>query len=126
MALWLKANSPSSDVVISTRARLARNLRGTPFPCKLRRAEDAQKVMDAAKGAFLRPGMDLRLEHMADISPVLRERYIEQRIISRDLAANPNGALIISPDEAVSVMLMEEDHYRLQCIKSGMDVDGSL
>jgi len=126
MALWLKQNTLESDVVISTRVRLARNLEGLPFPHMIRGTSRAEQVKDTAKRAFLQPGMDFIYEELKDLSPVHKARLVEQHIVSAELAACPDGAMVLSPDESICVMLMEEDHFRLQCIKSGMDVDGAL
>ena len=75
---------------------------------------------------FLRPGMDFSLTEMKTLSPLERTRMVEQHLISRDLAKSSDGAVLLSPDQTVGIMMMEEDHYRLQCIKSGFQVDAAL
>lgn len=126
MALWLKENENDSDVVISTRVRLARNLKGLPFPHVIRGTARAERVKQVAKDAFVQPGMDFQFLEMKDLSEINKERYVEQHVISRELADLPDAAIVLSPDESISVMLLEEDHFRLQCMKSGLDVEGAL
>ncbi len=121
MALWLKEEGKDSDVVVSTRVRLARNLAGVPFPHKIRGTKKVKKVIDTAKKTFVQSGSDFSMIEMEDLSPLEKTRLVEQHIISNDLANNQDGVVIVFPDESVSIMIMEEDHYRLQCIRSGFD-----
>lgn len=125
MALWLGPDSPDSDVAVSTRVRLARNIAHLPFPHRLD-AGGAQKVKTPARQAFLPEGSDYKWLEMSAVAPLYRRRMIEQHLISRELAASDRGAVVLSPDTRYSIMMMEEDHYRLQFIKGGFDVDTSL
>lgn len=125
MATWLKENNRESDVVVSTRVRLARNMADTPFPAKLRGTKEAGRVKEAAQAAFLSESSGFRLIEMDQLSPIARSRLAEQHIISSELAELPGGACIVSQDESVSIMMMEEDHFRLQCMVSGLDIDGA-
>ena len=126
MAMWLKDEGPENDIVASTRVRLARNLAGVPFPHRIAGTERAAEIQAPVKEMFLRPGMDFSLTEMKALSPLERTRMVEQHLISRDLAKSPDGAVLLSPDQTVGIMMMEEDHYRLQCIKSGFQVDAAL
>lgn len=126
MALWLKENALDSDVVISTRVRLARNLAGIPFPHRIAGTQRAEQVKETAKRAFLRDGMDFSYQEIRELSPINKTRLVEQHIISRELASGNEGAMILSPDESICVMIGEEDHYRLQCLRSGYDVDTAM
>ena len=126
MALWLKGEGPENDIVVSTRVRLARNLAGVPFPHKIMGTARVQEVKEPVRECFLRSGMDFSLTEMKDLTPLERTRLVEQHLISRDLAKSPDGAVLLSPDQTVGIMMMEEDHYRLQCIKSGFQVEAAL
>ena len=126
MAMWLKDEGPENDIVASTRVRLARNLAGVPFPHRIAGTERAAEIQAPVRAMFLRPGMDFSLTEMRALSPLERTRMVEQHLISRDLAKSPDGAVLLSPDQTVGIMMMEEDHYRLQCIKSGFQVDAAL
>ncbi len=126
MALWLKPGGIDSDVAVSTRVRLARNLVGVPCPHKTRGTSRAKYIIDAAKEAFLKNGSDFELIRMSELSPAGRAALVEQHVISKELSGAENGAAIVSPDKAVSVMINEEDHYRLQYMKSGCDPEGAF
>jgi len=121
MALWLKENAQDSDIVVSTRARLARNMAGIPFSHKIQGTAAAQQVKAAAEACFLGNGKDFTKSEMRELSVVERNRLIEQHLASRELCGSADGELILSPDQSVSIMVMEEDHYRLQYLKSGFD-----
>jgi len=111
-------------VVISTRIRLARNIRDVPFPG---RAGDAQRAgvlkvcQDAffATGAF-ENGYPFELDSLGK-----RERalLIERHLISKELADGTGGAVFISRDQTCSVMVNEEDHLRIQVMRGGFQLD---
>lgn len=122
MAEWLK-NAKDNDIVISTRVRLARNVAKLPFPHKLRGTEDEQKIYKTAKAAF--EHTDFRFVDTAKLAEADKLRAIEQHVLSRDLV-KLKGRAIISPDESMSIMVMEEDHFRLQCIRSGFMPDETM
>ncbi len=119
MARWLKENSADSDVVVSTRARLARNRAATPFPHKIAGTPQAALVRQAAVDTFIGNGRDFQLMEMKNLSEVEKNRLVEQHVASKELCASEDGALVLSPDESISIMIMEEDHYRLQYLKGG-------
>ena len=121
---WLRGTGPDSDVVVSSRIRLARNLAQFPFPV---RAEEATKaeVFGLLSGTL----GDL------DASPVLHpfdlegldeldaQLLVERQLVSRELAEGdgPRG-VAVSRDETVSVMMNEEDHLRIQVLGSGFAI----
>lgn len=114
------------DVAVSTRARLARNMEKLPFPHRLRGTARADAVYRAARAAFAKAGSDLRCAMMCELPRVERLRMAERRLISRELADAADGGCIYSEDGAVSVMLMEEDHFRLQAFRKGLDTAGAM
>lgn len=119
MAQWLK-NGKESDVVISTRARLARNMAGLPFPAVITGTPKVREITEPAIETFVR-NADFDVFYMKDLPALKRAAMTEDHIISKELAASKDGAVILSPDERLSIMLMEEDAYRLQCITPGFD-----
>jgi protein arginine kinase len=126
MPLWLRGETPQSDVVLSTRIRLARNLKEIPFPSMLRQKEDIQKVKELAKEALSAKGnSDFIYYDMESLNAIDKQALTERYLISRELAENPNGAVILGRDETLSVMIMEEDHYRLQCILGGLQLNNA-
>ena len=109
MALWLKEGGPESDVVVSTRVRLARNLAGLPFPHRIMGTERVREVKEPVKECFLKNGMDFSLTEMKNLSPLERTRLVEQHLISRDLAKSPDGAVLLSPDQTVGIKMCIRD-----------------
>jgi protein arginine kinase len=128
---WLAAGAPESDVVLSCRVRLARNLAQFPFIPRLdpRGAEEiSDKLEDALSDAKL-DGETFWVP-MTEATPLLRLMLRERHLISRDLApsedgqgAQPGRAVAFGASETMSVMVNEEDHVRLQAISGGFQLD---
>ena len=128
---WLRSDGPDTDVVVSCRVRLARNLEGRPFLARLA-GEQALELCEELRMSLL----DARIDGetwwvpMADAGSVLRLLLRERNLISRDLCpgeeggpAPPGRAVAFGETETVSVMVNEEDHLRLQALASGFDLD---
>lgn len=122
---WLRGSGPESDIVISTRIRLARNLADFPF---VRRCTPADRV---AIERIVRDGIDkvapwkdrITYVNVADIGQVDRQFLVERQLISRELSeAEGARGVAIDNDETFSVMINEEDHLRLQVMHSGLDL----
>jgi len=119
---WLRGTGPESEVVVSTRIRLARNLAHFPFT---NRATLAQKTEIEAR---LRDTIDrldiphrLTYVNVNGLNPLDRQFLLERQLISRELAANLEGPRGVAFDEreSVSIMINEEDQLRLQVMRSG-------
>lgn len=110
------------QTIISTRIRLARNLKGFPFPHKMSESA-ARKVTDSVEKALM--PIDNFVRHdMSAISELEGTVLQEQHLISPDLLReSPFGSVFISPDENVSIMVNEEDHIREQVILPGLALD---
>ncbi len=116
---WFKDYAPECDVVVSTRIRLARNLSDLPFPSHISSPEEINKVHQGAKESIL-VSPEFEYTHLADLSELDRRVLIEGHIISGEL--DKKGGLICNKDKSVSVMILEEDHYRLQSLGSGLSL----
>lgn len=121
---WLKGTGPESDIVMSSRVRLARNLAHYPF---VGRASDQERVEIER---FLREriaaspaGKDLEYIDVGQLEEVDRQFLVERQLISRE-HAEAQGARGVAIDrlEQVSLMINEEDHLRIQCMHSGLDL----
>lgn len=116
-----------SNVVISTRVRLARNLKEYPFPCKLSaqgREEVIEKVRDAVKNGNSVLANDFSYIKMSEVEPRQCVSLVEKRLVSPEFISDTAGrALLLSSDESLSIMLNEEDHIRLQVITKGLSLD---
>jgi protein arginine kinase len=123
---WLEGTGANSDIVLSTRVRLARNLQGHAFGTRSRDTERRQileHVRAAVRQTSLQGGPGYSLADM----PTLARRILHERhLVSRELAglngeaAAPGAGLFFDADEAVGIMVNEEDHLRLQAIVSGL------
>ncbi len=123
---WLRGTGPESDVVVSTRIRLARNLAGIPFTTRAgnaQKAEIEQRVREAVAKSDIAP----RLEYLSvmGLMPLDRLFLVERQLISRELANALEGPRGVAFDdrESVSLMINEEDQLRLQVMRSGLALD---
>ena len=122
---WLRGSGPMSEVVISSRVRLARNVSGYPFlgnAPRSKRRELETRIREAILDAELSPEtlyVDLDKASERD-----RELLVERHLISKQ-HASAEGArgVAIGQDENLSIMVNEEDHLRLQVLRSGLQLD---
>ena len=126
MSKWYIGGGEKSEVVVSTRIRLARNLEDYPFPAKLNAAGKKQ-VNELVRDALL-GGCDEDLSYI-EMESLTRAQAIslaERHLISPEFASSVGGrALLLSDDESVSIMLCEEAHIRLQVMESGLALDSA-
>ncbi len=120
--MWYDSVGKDKDVVISTRVRLARNLQGYAFDERLS-ADNAAAIIDKVKSVF--GGNDSwRFTDLAELSENERRAMAEKHIISPQFALKKgNCALLSCEDKSVYIMLLEEDHMRIQCIRAGFDIE---
>lgn len=118
---WLKGTGPEADIVLSTRIRLARNLRGKNFT---RRASESQRreilkqlIAAAESSDYLKGSLLVELEKVSGLD---RQFLEERRLISRELSPRLQGAVIVSEREVISLSINEEDHLRMQVLQSGL------
>lgn len=120
---WIKGEGPDSDVVVSTRARLARSLAEFPFPSRASREDLTMVVRDvrrACTGLSERyPG--IRLVSVDKLSDDVRSFLLDAHLASVEQVHGGNGrAIVLEPRARLSIMINEEDHLRLQAILSGL------
>ena len=126
MSNWYTVD-PLNHIAVSTRVRLARNLKDTPFPSRLN-AEGMAKVGEKIKKAILESdtpfAKSLKFISMTDVPENEVFAMVERHIISPEFANKREGsAILISEDESVCVMIGEEDHIRIQVVRSGLDLE---
>jgi len=121
---WLTGEGQDSDIVISSRVRIARNVGGFPFP---NRASEGQRreleqflhcsVMDIALADDMNyVRLDRATETEADV-------LVERHLISHELAGGEGErGVAFKSDETVSIMVNEEDHLRLQVLQPGLEL----
>lgn len=112
----------NKDIVITSRIRLARNLKNYRFPVKMNR-EEAENVIKEVNNAISRVNLNYKLTYMRDLTDLQKSALIEEHIISPALAEKKDtAAFLLSPDKKVSIMLNEEDHVRIQTLDKGMSL----
>lgn len=123
---WYQQSGTEGDVVISTRVRFARNLRGVPFPAGLsaeRRHEVSLQVRDALK-ANITDSEAYDYLDMGNMTGRDALSMVERHLISPEFARSGEGsALLLKRDDSVSIMVNEEDHLRIQVMRPGLDLD---
>lgn len=109
---------------MSTRVRLARNVRGNLFPDRARKPERVRLCNTIRKQAEALPQMKGAFaESMDALSPLEKQTLVERHLISREHAMRGVGsALVLSRDTSICVMINEEDHLRMQSLKPGMQL----
>ena len=116
---WMGPRGEHSDIVMSTRVRLARNLKGFRFPLDFSR-EEAEEV-DSQVAAALEGMEGFSHIPMESVPAIQRQALVEKHLISPQLADPERpGSVILSGDESVSIMVNEEDHIRIQVIYPGL------
>ncbi len=124
-AEWLQADGPESEIVFSSRVRLARNLKGYLFQQKLT-VDQQEEVVDlveeaVAKSPSLKNVYYLKYHQLTDLD---RQFLLERHLVSREHAGEKGEkAVAISANEEISLMVLEEDHLRLQAFRSGFNLN---
>lgn len=127
MSNWYQNEAVNSDIAVSSRIRIARNLKGIPFSSKMsleQKKELNKKVKRAITNSDSSFAKSLKYIEMRDIPENQRFAMVERHIISPEFAAKGlDGAIILSSDESISIMVGEEDHIRIQVILGGLNID---
>ncbi len=124
---WMEGTGPHADVVLSSRIRLARNLDDLPFPQRMSEP-DTERLLQAAEAGVREinlVGFPSRVElyRLADTTPLDRQILVEKHLISPQQSKEVMAkAVAISEDEAISIMVNEEDHLRIQVLASGLQL----
>lgn len=121
---WHNTVGPFSEIIFSSRVRLARNLEDMPFTWRatvsekeaiLKRVEE-----NYSKVNLLKDSLFVRMEETTELD---RQFLLERHLISQEFLSSLKGkALIVSSDERIAIMINEEDHFRMQFITSGFDL----
>lgn len=121
---WLRGSGPESDIVISSRIRLARNFADFPFIRKCS-PQDRSSIEDRLRKTVqsIDQGGNVTYIDVNALDEVDQQFLVERQLISRELAeASDARAVAIDPEEQFSLMINEEDHLRIQVMKSGLDL----
>lgn len=125
MENWINYKSADNNIVLSSRIRIARNIKDKPFPQKLNESESIKVVKNVEKAFFTSSHIESKynLIYTGELDDNTNMYFLEKHLISPKLLSNKGkSAFILGEDETVSIMINEEDHIRLQCITGGFDL----
>ena len=124
---WLRGSGPESDIVISSRIRLARNLAEFPFisrPSQADRGEIETILRDRI--LHIQESGELEYVNVNELKVIDRQFLVERQLISREHAESEGArGVAIDQQEQVSLMINEEDHLRIQVMHSGLDLQSA-
>lgn len=127
MNKWYESTDTDSGLIISSRVRLARNLKKFPFSSRLsgKHAEDMiQEVTSSVMNDITPFASKFELLSLIDMSDSEKISMLEKHEISRDLIQNRlPTALLLLDDRTISIMINEEDHLRIQTLDAGDSLD---
>lgn len=124
---WLRGSGPESDIVISSRIRLARNLADFPFISRATEP-DRNQIEHLLRETILanENGSHLLYLDVEQLSGIDRQLLVERHLISREHAeSHGSRAVAIDQAEKFSLMINEEDHLRIQAMQSGLDLQNT-
>jgi protein arginine kinase len=124
---WLRGSGPESDIVISSRIRLARNLAAYPF---INRATPADRleIERTLRERILKADIPASLVYLdvSKLDGLDRQFLVERQLISREHAEGEGArGVAVDPQERISLMINEEDHLRIQVMQSGLNLQGA-
>lgn len=124
---WYLENGKDSDIIISSRIRLARNVKDFPFKIKMSK-EDKNKLLEKVKFVTPSIGYGLKFLYLKDMDDITKMSLVEKRILSPKMAISKeqDGAILINDEENICIMINEEDHIRMQVFTSGLDLQNTL
>jgi protein arginine kinase len=122
---WFRAPGPLQDAILSTRVRLARNLKGHHFPPRALPEELDRVMQRVAQGvAHLSEFAGAELYAMDNLGALERQFLLERHLASHDLARDGRQrGLAFTDDESAAVLVNEEDHLRIQVLRAGFQLD---
>ncbi|WP_040209947.1 protein arginine kinase [Clostridium polynesiense] len=125
MKNWMYEGTSKVEPVISSRIRIARNLKNYAFPHHLTDEEGVKLIEEIEKAFYTSTHMkeNFKTIRLWEKSSNELKSYLEKHLISSNLLKTPNkSAFIINREETISLMINEEDHIRLQCITGGFNL----
>src|SRR6266496_3784304 len=119
-----RREGPHNKIVMSSRVRLARNLKGVAFPGWAKKAERIRTLEAIRPAVEALPQMADRFSETMDNFTLLDKNIlVERHLISREHAAkNAGSGLVLNREETLCVMINEEDHLRMQALRPGLQL----
>lgn len=123
---WMRSGGSHSEIVISSRVRIARNIVHHPFPLLATKSQ-AEEVLGVLTPVIARQQETgygtFQLVRLDELEELDKQVLVEKHLISPNLVNESRaGAVLLNEDESVSIMINEEDHLRIQCLFPGFQV----
>lgn len=127
MSNWYLQNGKDSDVVVSSRVRLSRNLNGFNFLNRCTK-EEQEKILEKVKEIVPSLGYGLKYVNLDDLDDVTKLSLAEKHLLSPEFVVNnkKKKAIIVNDEENICIMLNEDDHIKLQVFSSGQELENLL
>ena len=124
---WYLQNGKDSDVVLSSRVRLVRNLKDFKFLRKSTK-EEQEKILEKIKEIVPSLGYGLKYINIEDLDDITKLSLLEKHLISPEFLVKNNikKAIILNDEENICIMLNEDDHIKLQVFGSGQELENLL
>jgi protein arginine kinase len=125
---WLRGEGPYHQIVISSRVRVARNLKNHAFPGWAKKSERLQ-ILDEIKPKVESLGemQSSFSQYLQDLTALDKQVLVERHLISREHAAKGMGsAVVINRKQTLSIMINEEDHLRMQALRPGLQLKSAF
>ena len=124
---WYLQSGKESDVVVSSRIRLARNIIEYPFETRCSKKEN-EEIVNKIKEVLPSIGYGLKILKLKDMDDITKMSLVEKRLVSPDFVMNKNdiGAIAINEEDNICIMINEEDHLRLQVFAPGFEIEELL
>lgn len=123
---WYLQNGKESDVVVSTKIRILRNLQGFKF--NLNSKADINKLKNKIKENVYLIGYGLKYFELKDIDDITKMSLVEKNLISGEyiIDNNEDGAILINDEENICVLINDGDHLKIQIFNSGFEIENTL
>lgn len=125
MENWIIGQNKNDSLVVSSRIRLARNIKGIAFPNRLDE-ELSKSIIKDVESAFYKFSENTEFfetMYMWNEDKISQEAFLEKHLVSHKLLSNSSkAAFILDEKETISIMINEEDHLRIQCITAGLNL----
>ena len=127
MSNWYLQNGKDSDVVVSSRVRLSRNLNGFNFLNRCTK-EEQEKILEKVKEIVPSLGYGLKYVNLDDLDDITKLSLAEKHLLSPEFVVNnkKKKAIIINDEENICIMINEDDHIKLQVFSSGQELENLL
>ncbi|MCT4611966.1 MAG: ATP--guanido phosphotransferase [Clostridia bacterium] len=121
---WYEKRGSDENIIISTRVRLARNLKDYPFPAKMTEKQK-EEVITKVRKAAINLEKEFDFIELTDVDKYTKRKMVEKHVITRRLTEDDatGSAVLVKTDEEISIMINEDDHIRIQVICPGDSVD---